>query len=188
MIITSLFRVLDFTGEWQRSSFNHGCTVKPPRRYGSLIWDPFVKAWWWLWWSEGYKIVITVRRDHHSIGGRPSRICTLLKLKFSFWSSSQSFLDSSHGALLQAREEFFLNFRAIMKFLNAHVITPKQPNCYLLDDKFQDNFDKRLAKKQWFWRENSNCKQTADNQMTKTASSYQKSKQTAEKVNKQLSK
>ena len=47
-----------------------------------------------------------------------------------------------------------------MKFLNAHVITPKQPNCYLLDDKFQDNFDKRLAKKSWFWRENSNCKQT----------------------------
>ena len=160
MIITSLFRVFDFTGEWQRSSFNHGCTVKPPRRYGSLIWDPFVKAWWWLWWSEGYKIVITVRRDHHSIGGRPSRICTLLKLKFSSWSSSQSFLDSSHGALLQAREEFFLNFRAIMKFLNAHVITPKQPNCYLLDDNFQDNLDKRLTKKPWFWRENSNCKQT----------------------------
>ena len=73
-----------------------------------------------------------------------------------------------------------------MKFLNAHVITPKQPNCYLLDDNFQDNLDKRLAKKPWFWRENSNCKQTADNQMTKTASSYQKSKQTAEKVNKQL--
>ena len=37
-----------------------------------------------------------------------------------------------------------------MKFLNAHVITPKQPNCYLLDDKFQDNLDKRLAKKHDF--------------------------------------
>ena len=69
--------------------------------------------------GEGYKIVITVRSAAKA-AAQVERICTKLEVQLG---ASQSFLDSSHGALFpRRREEFFLNFRAIMK-LNAHVIT-----------------------------------------------------------------
>ena len=70
--------------------------------------------------GEGYKIVITVRSPQK----RPPKSSeSAPKTWSSTLGASQSFLDSSHGALFpRRREEFFLNFRAIMK-LNAHVIT-----------------------------------------------------------------